>query len=224
MVRNYIIKIASLLLLIGLAAGLAGQIELMKPGISFMSPDLWIKILPLHVWATAISLILISLSTISLIRDKAALGQWAIWLGLGAVPLLFGLLINLMLSNVQSHDSYLTDTTFLTANRHAYGTAVLLVALGGLSALQKVKFKSLSLKFSFGFASSITFSGVAFVFLQVRLGLHGLPRRYIDYPIEFAPLQFYSSVAAIACFFLSAVYVILLWRHSDKKAGAEEVF
>lgn len=113
----------------------------------------------------------------------------------------------------------------VTANRHAYGTAVLLVALGGLSALQRVKFESLSLKISFGFALLITVSGVALVLLQAQLGLYGLPRRYIEYPIEFAPLQFYSSIAAITCFFLSAFYVILLWRHSNKKTGTiEEVF
>jgi len=225
MVRDYIIKTASLLLLIGFACGLIGQIELLKPGISFMSPSLWPQLLTLHVWATAISLIIICLSTISLIRDKTTLGQWAIWLGFAIVPILIGILTNLMLENVQSPDSYLKDTTFVTANRHAYGTAVLLVALGGLSALQRVKFESLSLIISFGFALLITGSGVTLAILQAALGVSGLPKQYIDYPIVFAPFQFYSSVAAITCFFLSAAYVILLWRHSDKKAGAiEEVF
>ena len=231
MVRDYIIKTASLLLLIGFACGLIGQIELLKPGISFMSPSLWPQLLTLHVWATAISLIVICLSTISLIRDKTTLGQWVIWLGFAIVPILIGILTNLMLENVQAPDSYLKDTsylketTFVTANRHAYGTAVLLVALGGLSALQRVKFESLSLIISFGFALLITASGVTLAILQAALGVSGLPKQYIDYPIVFAPFQFYSSVAAITCFFLSAVYVILLWRHSDKKAGAiEEVF
>ncbi|MDB2439917.1 hypothetical protein N9W89_14485 [Hellea sp.] len=225
MIRDYIVKTASVLLLVGLACGLAGQVELLKPRVSFMSPSLWPKLLTLHIWATAISLVVIVLSTISLIRDRTALGQWAIWLGFGAVPLLFGILINLTLANVQSPQSALEDTVYLTANRHAYGTAALLVALGGLSALQQVKFKSLSLKVSFGFALLITGSGVALALLQALLGLNGFPRRYIDYPIQFAPFQFYSSVAAITCFFLSANYVILLWRHSNKKAGAiDEVF
>jgi len=225
MIRDYIVKAASLLLLVGLACGLAGQVELIKPRISFMSPSLWPPLLTLHVWGTAISLVVICLSTISLIRDKTTLGQWAIWLGFGTVPLLFGLLINLMLTNVQSPDNYLTDTYLVTANRHAYGTAVLLVGLGGLSALQRVRFESLSLKLSFVFALLIAGSGVALTLLQAQLGLNGLPRRYMDYPSEFAPLQFYSSVAAIICLFLSAAYVILIWRHSDKKTGTiEEVF
>ncbi len=225
MIRNYIIKTASLFLLVGFACGLAGQVELIKPRVSFMSPSLWPQLLTMHVWATAISLVVICLSTVSLIRDRNTLGQWVIWLGFATVPLLFGVLINLMLASVQSLDSYITDTTLVTANRHAYGTAVLLVALGGLSALQSVKFESLSLKISFGFALLITASGVALAFLQLQLGSHGVPRQYIDYPIEFAPLQFYSSVAAITCFFLSGFYVILLWRHSNKKAGTiEEVF
>ena len=225
MIRDYIVKAASLLLLVGLACGLAGQIELIKPGIFFLSPLLWPRILTLHVWMTAISLVVIFFSTASLIRDRTTVGQWAIWLGFGTVPLLVGLLINLMLTNVQSPNSALTDTYFATANRHAYGTAALLVALGGLSALQRVRSESLSLKISFVFALLITGSSVALALLQSQLGLHGFPRRYIDYPIEFAPFQFYSSVAAILCFFLSAVYVILLWRHSDKKTVTiEDIF
>jgi len=225
MVRNYIIKTASLLLLVGLACGLAGQVELIKPRISFMSPTIWPQLLTLHIWATSISLVIICLSTISLIRDRKTFRQWGVWLGFGTVPLLLGALINLMLANVQSPDSALKDTVLITANRHAYGTAVLLVALGGLSALQRMKFESLSLKVSFSFALLITISGVLLVLLQASLGLNGVPRRYIDYPIQFAPLQFYSSVAAITCFCLSAFYVILLWQHSNKKAGTiEEVF
>lgn len=224
MVRYYIVKTASFLMLSGFAFGIIGQGELLRPGIAIISPELWIKILPLHVWLMAISLVIICLSTISLIRDRTTLGQWAIWLGLGIVPLLYGVLLNLMLTG-QSPDSYLRDTAYVTAIRHAYGTAILMVALGGLSALQRMKFEGLPLKISFGFALLITGSGVALSLLQTQLGLSGLPRRYIDYPVEFAPLQFYSGVAAIACFFLTAVYVILLWRHSDEKAGIiKEVF
>ncbi len=189
-----------------------------------MSPELWIKISPLHVWLTTISLVIICLSTISLIRDRTVLGLWAIWLGLGTVPLLYGGLVNSMLIG-QSPDSYLRDTTYVTAIRHAYGTAVLMVARGGLSAWKRTKFEGLPLKISFGFALLITGSGVALSLLQTQLGLNGLPKRYIDYPVEFAALQFYSSVAAIACFFLTAVYVILLWRHSDEKVDIiKEVF
>lgn len=216
MIRDYSVKTACLVMLIGFACGLAGQVELMKPGISFLNPDLWIKLLPLHVWATTLSLVVIVLSTISLIGERATLGQWAIWLGFATIPLLSGGMINLMLLNVGSPESYLRDTYYVTANRHAYGTAGLLVALGGLSALQRMKFKSLPLKVSFGFALLITGSGVAMVYLQAALGLRGIVRRFIDYPNEFAPLQFYSSVAAIICFSLSAIYVILLWRSSKK--------
>ena len=219
MIRGYIVKIASLLLLVGLACGLAGQVELIKPRISFMNLSLWSRLLTLHVWATVISLVVICLSTISLIRDRTTLGQWAIWLGFGTVPFLFALFMNLILINAQSPDSFLTGTYFVTANRHAYGTAVLLVTLGGLSAWQRVRFESLSLKISFVFALLIAGSGSALAFLQYQLGLLRMPRKYIDYPIEFAPFQFYSSVAAIVCFFLSAVYVMLLLWHSDKKRG-----
>ena len=215
MVRDYIVKTASLLLLIGFGAGLAGQVELLKPGISFMSPERWSQILPLHVWATTISLVVICLSTISLIRNKTVLRLWAIWLGFAAIPFLSGALIHLLLANAGGPESYLSDSYFMTANRHAFGTAVLLVALGGLSALQQVMFKSVPLKISFVFALLITGSGVAAAYLQASLGLNGLPRGYIDYPAQFAPLHFYSGVAAIACIFLSASYVIFLWRQKN---------
>jgi len=82
MVRYYIVKTASFLMLSGFAFGIIGQGELLRPGIAIISPELWIKILPLHVWLMAISLVIICLSTISLIRDRTTLGQWAIWLGL----------------------------------------------------------------------------------------------------------------------------------------------
>jgi len=217
MVRDYIVKAASLLMIVGFSAGVVGQAELLKPGISYMNFSLWDKILTVHIWATPVSLAAICLSTISLIRDRRALGQWAIWLGFCAVPLLFGVLINVILANVQSPESALFDTVYLTANRHAYGTAALLVALGGLSALQKVKSKYLSFKVSFGFAFLISCSGVALAFLQARLGMQGMPRRYIDYPHEFAQSQFYSSIAAMTCFTLAAIYVMLLWRCPDEK-------
>ncbi|WP_026942900.1 heme-copper oxidase family protein [Hellea balneolensis] len=225
MIRDYIVKAATLLLFVGFASGLVGQVELMRPGISFISPELWTKILPVHVWAMIISTAVIVLSTISLIGDRTILGQWAIWLGFSTIALLCGALLNLALSNVQSPDSFITDTYFITANRHAYGTALLLVALGGLSALQKVKFESLPLKTSFVFALLVTSTGIALAFLQSQLGLYGLPRQYIDYPNEFASLQLYSSIAAITCCLLSVVYIIILWHHSNKKVGTiEEVF
>jgi len=225
MLRDYVVKTASVLLFIGFASGIAGQVELMKPGISFMSPSLYSQSLALHAWATSISLLIICLSTISLILDRTTLGQWGIWLGFCAVPLLFGALINLTLANIASPKSVLQDTFYLTANRHAYGTAGLLIALGGLSALQSVRFKRISRKISFAFALLIASSGLALSFYQTQLGLFGMPRGYVDYPIEFTQLQFYSSVAAIACFSLSVFYIIILWRHSDNKAGKiEEVF
>lgn len=222
MTRVNIIKVAVLLLFIGLACGLIGQVELMKPRVSFLSETLWPQLLALHIWATAISLLVICLSTISLIRDKTTIGQWAIWFGFALVPILFGVLINLVLANAQSPDNFLTDTVYVTANRHAFGTAGLLFALGGLSAFQRVEFEGLSLRVSFSFALLISGSGVALAFLQSIAGLNGMARRYIDYPDVFAPILFYSSIAAIACFVLSAVYIILLWRHSYKKLSKIE--
>jgi len=224
MVREYIVKTASLFLLIGLICGLAGQVELIQPRVSFMRPSLWPHLLTLHIWATTISLVVICLSTFSLIRDRTTFGQWAIWLGLGILPFLLGVVINLMLTNVETSNRFLMDTVLVTSNRHAFGTAALMFALGGLSALQRVKFVGLSFKISFVFALLIAASGFILSLLQSRLGSYGLPRGYIEYPIEFAPLQFYSSVAAIACFILSVIYVIVLWQHSDDKIGVGEVF
>jgi len=225
MVRDYIVKTACLLMLIGFTTGIIAQVELMKPGISFMSEAFWLQLIDLHAWATTISLIAICMSTISIIRHRITLEQWAVWLGFSAVPVLFGLYMHLMQINARVENNYLTDTTYLTACRHAYGTAGLLAALGGLSALKKMKFENLSLKTSFGFALLITTCGIALSILQASLGVFGMPRGYIDYPIGFAQLQFYSSVAAIACFSLSIIYLFLLWRHSDEQIEkVEEVF
>jgi len=189
-----------------------------------MSQSFWPQLISLHAWATAISLVVICLSTISLIRHRSTLGHWAVWLGVCTVPALLGVSMHFMHATATAN-SYLADTVYLTAYHHAYGTAVLLVALGGLTALKKMKSGNFSLKISFVFALLITISGVVLTLQQAGLGLNGMPRRYIDYPHEFAQLQFYSSIAAIACFSLAAIYVIILWRHSDKKSGkVEEVF
>jgi len=200
------------------------QVELLKPGILLINPSLWSSLLKLHIWLTSISLVTVFLCTISLIRHKTTLGQWAVWLGFSTVPIVFGVLIYLTLLRVQV-DSALVDTVYLTAHRHAFGTALLLFALGGLSALTTIKFENLSLMISFAFALLITLSGIVLTVLQANLGLMGMPRRYADYPNVFAPLQFYSSIAAIACFSLSAAYVILLWRSAGNSLEKiEEVF
>jgi heme/copper-type cytochrome/quinol oxidase subunit 1 len=224
MVRDYIITIACVLMLLGFAAGIATQLELLRPGVLFLDAHIWSQIVTLHVWATIISIVVICLITIPLIRHKKTLWQWIVWLGFSIFPLLYGFLVTLIFNNAPS-DTLLEDTVFLTANRHAYGTAALLAALGGLSALQRVRLKNLSLKVSFAFALFITGSGVLLAIYQSQLGLFGMPRGYNDYPREFAQVQFYSSLAGIACLSLSTIYVILLWRCSDKKTEKiEEVF
>lgn len=121
-------------------------------------------------------------------------------------------------------DKFLFDTVYETAIRHAFGITVLLAGLGGLGAMNKVKLKGFSLKFSFGFAILITVSGTASALFQALLGLSGMPRRYIAYPDEFAKLQFDSSLAAIACLSLSAVYVIFLWLRPPDRSRVEDVF
>ena len=225
MIRDYLIKIAVLFLLLGFICGLIGQVELMKPRVSFLTETIWPQLLFVHMWATSISIAVISLGTISLILDKRTLGQWAIWIGFAVIPFLFGLLINLVLANVQTANNYIIGTVYVTANRHAYSTTGLLIALGGLSALQSVNLERFPLKISFIFALLISGSGVTLAFLQSILGFNGMVRRYIDYPDAFASLQLYSSIAAISCFLLSTIYIVLLWRHSSKKAvGVEGVF
>jgi len=224
MVRDYIITIACVLMLLGFAAGITTQVELLRPGVLFLDAHIWSQIVTLHVWATIISIVVICLITIPLIRHKKTFGQWAIWLGFSIFPLLYGLLVTLIFNNAPS-DTLLEDTVLLTAKRHAYGTAALLVALGGLSALQKVRLKNLLLKTSFGFALLITGSGIALAIYQTQLGVTGIPRGYNDYPQNFAQVQFYSSLAGIVSLSLSAIYVILLWRCSDKKTEKiEDVF
>lgn len=202
-------------MLIGLASGIFVQVEHLQPGVQFMNASIWYKLVSLHAWTLSISLIAILLGTLSLVRNKTTLGLWAIWVGLSAVLLLFGGVIHLTQMNAQP-DSALLDTVHTTAYLHAYGTAILMVALGGLSASKRVKLKTMSLKIPIIFGLLIAGSAVVYILLQAGLGLNGMPRRYIDYPQAFAPLQFYSSIAAIACLSLSVVYVIFLWQYSNK--------
>ena len=44
------------------------------------------------------------------------------------------------------------------------------------------------------------------------MGLHGMPRRYYDYPVEFAPMQLYSSIGAIILIAGVFLMVVNLWR------------
>ena len=170
MLRDQIIKAACLLMFIGFAAGISMQIELLKPGISFLNQSIWPHLITLHIGATTISLLVICVSTIPFIRHKETLGLWGIWLGFSLVPILLGTLLQAVLKNAGT-DSLLSETLYVTAIRHAVGIAVLLAALGGLSARAKMKSKTISLKFSFIFASVITVSGAALTILQASVGI-----------------------------------------------------
>ena len=216
MVRYYIVSAACVFALFGFAAGIAGQIELLKPRIVFMSGEAWLHLLPIHAWITSVSIAIICLSTIALIRDKTTRPQWVIWLGLAIIPLLYGLLLTYTFAKISSGDQFLIDTTFETARRHAYGSVALMIALGGLSAMQSTRLKTIPLGVSFCFAVLISLSATAMAGMQASLGVMGLPRAYIDYPIEFSSLQFYSGIAAIMCLSLSTMYVLLLWRYTRK--------
>ena len=204
----------------GFAAGIILQIELLKPGISFLDQSIWPHLITLHIGATALSLLIIGLSAISFIRQRETWGLWGIWLGLSIVPILIGALLHLMLKNLPT-DNYLSDTLFTTAYLHAFGIAVLLAALGGLSAMNRMKRKIISFKVSFGFAGSIAVAGTILTVIQASAGLNGIARRYIDYPAEFAQLQLFSGISAIACLSLSIAYVVYLWRCPVKTKAAE---
>ncbi len=224
MISDKISKAACVLMLIGFAAGIILQIELLKPGISFLSDPVWPHLITLHIWATVISLLTIILSTFSFIRYRETFGLWGIWLGFCLVPILIGVLLHVMLKNASEDSYYLSVSLYVTAYRHAFGVAVLLAALGGLSALNKVKLKTVSLTISFSFALLITAFGIVLTVLQASIGINGLPKGYVDYPYAFAQLQFYSGLAAMACLSLSAAYVVYLWRCPVRTAKVEEVF
>jgi heme/copper-type cytochrome/quinol oxidase subunit 1 len=193
----------------------------MKPGVWFLSEASWLFLLPIHVWATTLALLILVLSTLSHLGEKSTIGHWGIWIGASCAPLLVGGIIHVTLLN-SGPESYLSDTIYRTAYQHAYGTTALLIGLGGLSAHHKVKTGHLPFKFSLGFALPMGAAGLALTFSQAVSGLSGMPRRYIDYPQEFAPLQFLSSVVAILCSALAAVYIVLLWRLSKRKTNEIE--
>ena len=180
MSRSYIIKTSCVLMLIGFSAGIIAQVELLKPGISFLNRSIWPTLLTLHIWATSISLVAACLSTISFIRYRITFGQWGVWGGLAIVPFAMGALLYYLLKN-QPDGGFIMNSTYPTAVRHAFGTVVLLIALGGLSAWKKTRVANLSLKISFAFALLIMVTGVTLAFFQGRLGIMGMPQKAIDY-------------------------------------------
>jgi len=224
MLRETVLRAACLLLFIGLAAGFILQIELLKPGVSFLNDSVWPKLLTLHIWATPLSLLAICLSTMSFVRHKETWGLWGIWLGFCLVPIAFGVLLQFILSNSPNESYYLSVSLFVTAYRHAFGIAILMAAFGGLSAVNKMKSKRVSRKISFGFALSITATGIALTTIQAGIGINGLPKGYIDYPYAFAPAQFLTGIAAMTCMGLSAAYLVYLWRCPSEVKKMEEVF
>lgn len=224
MVREYSTKAACLLMLMGFAFGIIAQAELLKPGVFFLNASLYAQLIAVHSWATSLSLVAICALTLTSIRHRTTLGQWGVWLGFSAIPLVLGGAFHLTVVNA-GRDTFFSDTVYSTACFHAYGTVVLMVALGGLSAMKRLSLENMSTKLSFTFAPLIALLGGIYAFLQSILGLNGMPRRYVDYPDEFSPLQFFSSVTAIICLSLSIIYVILLWRHKSKGTSKiEEVF
>ena len=165
MLRDQIVKATCLLMFIGFAAGLIVQIELLKPGVSVLGPSVWPKLLALHIWTTPISLLMICVSTISFSRHKETLELWGIWLGFSLVSILLGALLQVILKNAGT-DSYLSDSLYVTAYRHAFGLAVLCVALGGLSAMNEIKQKRISFPISISFAVLITATGTALTYYK----------------------------------------------------------
>lgn len=224
MLRQNILNGACFFLLLSLVIGTILQIEHLKSGGQILKGSMWSNLLPFHAWLTPLSIVIIVVSTLSFIRHKRTFGIWAIWLGFSLLPLLYGLLTQGLLSNLDK-DAFLHDTVYLTANRHAYGVVLLMVALGGLSAFKKMKQERLSLIMAIIFAFPISVSGVVMNIYQARLGFSGMPRRYYDYPDEFASLQFIASLSGMICFTLAAIYVVLMWRRSAKESDKiKEVF
>lgn len=224
MVRDYILQFACGLLFIGLATGLIGQIELMRPGVLFLSESAYLRLVQAHLWATALSLGIICLVTLPMVRRKGTARYWIVW-GLAAVlPFLIGLVTQSTLSTAVA-DAYLHDTVYATANRHAYGIVALCFALGGISAWQTGNGKSVPLKITIPIAVLISVSALVLIIFQASLGLNGMPRHYSDYPQAFAPVQFYASLAAIMCLGLVGLYLVLLWRRPDESAAyLDDVF
>ena len=224
MTTDRVLRSACGLLFIGLSAGLLGQIELMRPGILFLSETAYLRLVQAHLWTTTLSLGIICLVTLPMVGRKGTVRYWILWGLAAATPLLNGLVIHLMLSTLDAN-AYLHDTVYTTANRHAYGIVGLCVALGGISVWQTGKGKSVPLKFAIPIAVSLSISAFVFIIFQASLGLNGMPRRYVDYPEAFALLQFYASLSAITCLSLAGLYLVLLWRRPDESAAyLDDVF
>lgn len=130
-------------------------------------------------------------------RSRRASGPWLVFaLVLGGLAVWAGLL--------QSRGGA-ADTYLQTAFWHGVGGMAALLALGLLTVVARAHHKRLDARISAILAGLIALLWSIMVIQQVRLGLLGVPRGYLDYPGEFSLFQARASLAV----FLAAGFGLL---------------
>lgn len=177
---------------------------------------------PLGLAAVAISVVAASLACF---RDQPSRRASAPWL-------VFALFLAVMAGAMRQMrssagiDTVLSDTYFTVAIWHAAGGALVLLALGLLSAVARRAGKHLLGWLSAILAGVTTLAWAGMVISQAQLGLVGMPRLYADYPELFSPLQARAGLCAVLAVLLGLIAVVRLAvaRPRPRDEGPAAVF
>lgn len=214
--QRYALSLSLVLVVIGLACGVAGQIELLQPELAFFSQRAWITALPVHRLALLAGLGLCVLATLPALRHRAAWGEWAVWGAAALFCVAAGVYLTVFLQRISAVNSSLHDTVFMSARWHAFGLAFMMVAIGGVSAGLRSWGIRLSALVSLMFAAGVLVSGGAMVWYQAQLGFMGVPAGYIDYPSFFTAQQQKAGYAGLACLGVMIALAVRMWAASRK--------
>jgi cytochrome c oxidase subunit 1 len=155
----------------------------------------------------AIALFLAVLLLAALAGVIAVAGNLRIPAILFAAPSLLALGYGLLLSfilNTAGKDTALSDTYFSLAADHASGISILFSMVGGLACWAMLLSGRVRVWFCLMVAGLMLVAAYFMLAGTAQLGLNGMPRRYIDYPIDFYRMH---GIVAICAASLGAVLI-----------------
>jgi heme/copper-type cytochrome/quinol oxidase subunit 1 len=149
-----------------------------------------------------------------------------IFTALSGIALLQSGIMHVVLAN-SGIDHALHDTYYVLAANHAAGVAVALNILGALTTWSMRWEGQKRTAFSLVAGLAVWGPGLLAVLEAARIGLMGMPLRYVDYPDAFAPAQgafaFWSMSFAAAMAAALIWFAVIVWR-TKKPPGVETTF
>lgn len=154
--------------------------------------------------------------------SRRASASWVVF-ALGFLVIAFGLLL---MQTLTGRNEILQDTQFATGQRHALGGVLVCLAMGLCSAMVRRAGKKLSSLVSTILAGLFTLAWSSNVLSLVRLGYHGMPRSYVDFPEAFAEDMMRASLSAFVSVAILALVLarFALARRARPEEGPASVF